>query len=617
MATRTIGTELKLMGEKEFNDAMKGIDSNLKNIRADMNRVTAEYDGNANSMEALTAKESILKESIDQHRAKVDALQRMYDKQKDKYGENSAQADKYRLKLTNATTELRNAENALKKNNKAMADQKAAAEAAEKAEKEAAAAAEKLAREQKEAAEAAERLAHEEREAAEAAERAAQEQKRYEERLKKTEERAKKLKDGLGKLGSATAAVSKAVAAGVVAIGAAGGAALVGMVNLAKEAAEAARAAQEAGEELTASQQQWLAFADQMDTLRASATDAKGALASILLPALSQLSTEGTDFLNDFTKEMTAAAGDTKKQTEILGQYIGKGAKLILEKLPDYIRSGKELLRSVGQGLSENKDELLDLGQELLADFLNSVIDNAPKLAEGGLEMVLQMIEGIDGEDMADTAVRLVSRLVDSLADAAPELIPASVKLVGELAVGLIKNAPKLLLSGEELLRSVISGVLSAVGEIPEMWSEVFGVLIDAMRSSSSDSEIMQFGADVVEKIADGILGAWDWLVDWFNGLWDNLFSGKNVDVGVNAEASGAGIDGSHASGLRYVPFDGYLAELHRGEAVLPAAEAEAYRSGKTAGQKVFNLTINTKSLSPAEIDMLTEYMNRKLGDDL
>lgn len=580
MATRTIGTELKLMGEKEFNDAMKGVNSNLKNIRADMARVTAEYDGNADSMEALTANEKVLQESVDQHRAKVDALTKMYEKQKKVHGENSAQADKYRLQLTQATTALIKEENALKKTSAAI-----------------------------------ENLTREEEDLSDSTKEATKKQDQFEDSLQDTQERAAKLKDGLGKLGSATAAVSKAVAAGVVAIGAAGGAALVGMVNLAKEAAEAARAAQEAGEELTASQQQWLAFADKMDTLSASATDAKGALASILLPALSQLSTEGTDFLNDFTKEMTAAAGDTKKQTEILGQYIGKGAKLILEKLPDYIRSGKELLRSVGQGLSENKDELLALGQELLADFLNSVIDNAPKLAEGGLEMVLQMIEGIDGEDMADTAARLVSRLVDSLADAAPELIPAAVKLVGELAVGLIKNAPKLLLSGEELLRSVISGVLSAVGEIPEMWSEVFGVLIDSMRSS--DSEIMQFGANVVEKIADGILGAWDWLVDWFNGLWDNLFSGKNVDVGVNAEASGAGIDGSHASGLRYVPFDGYLAELHRGEAVLPAAEAEAYRSGKTAGQKVFNLTINTKSLSPAEIDMLTEYMNRKLGDDL
>lgn len=42
----------------------------------------------------------------------------------------------------------------------------------------------------------------------------------------------------------------------------------------------------------------------------------------------------------------------------------------------------------------------------------------------------------------------------------------------------------------------------------------------------------------------------------------------------------GYNIDGSHASGLNYVPKDNYLANLHLGEAVLPRHEADAWRSG-------------------------------------
>ena len=36
-------------------------------------------------------------------------------------------------------------------------------------------------------------------------------------------------------------------------------------------------------------------------------------------------------------------------------------------------------------------------------------------------------------------------------------------------------------------------------------------------------------------------------------------------------------VDGSHAAGLPYVPFDGYLAQLHQGERVLTKEEAQAY----------------------------------------
>lgn len=39
-------------------------------------------------------------------------------------------------------------------------------------------------------------------------------------------------------------------------------------------------------------------------------------------------------------------------------------------------------------------------------------------------------------------------------------------------------------------------------------------------------------------------------------------------------------IDGSHASGLSYVPWDGYIGELHKGERVLTAQENKEYTSG-------------------------------------
>lgn len=44
---------------------------------------------------------------------------------------------------------------------------------------------------------------------------------------------------------------------------------------------------------------------------------------------------------------------------------------------------------------------------------------------------------------------------------------------------------------------------------------------------------------------------------------------------------STSGVDGSHASGLNYVPYNDYVARLHVGEAVLTASEARAWRGGE------------------------------------
>jgi TP901 family phage tail tape measure protein len=45
----------------------------------------------------------------------------------------------------------------------------------------------------------------------------------------------------------------------------------------------------------------------------------------------------------------------------------------------------------------------------------------------------------------------------------------------------------------------------------------------------------------------------------------------------------GGGVDGSHADGLDYVPWDGYIAELHKGEKVLTAGQAKTLNTPATS----------------------------------
>ena len=559
MSNRIIGTELKLAGEKEFNQQMKTINASLKTTKSDMAALSSEFADNANSMEALRAKQKLLQDSVEQHKSKVDALTQQYKAAAKQYGENSAMAQKYKQQLNQATVALNKETAALEANADAIKSKWLSA-------------------------------------------------------LNTLGAGSKKALSGVGSaaagMGKMVGGAAAASAAGVLAIGAAAGAAFLGMANMAKEAADAAKAAADAGEELTVDQEKWLAFSGQLDALDSSAANAKSAIAGLLLPMLGDLSTEGSAFLNSFLADMAAAAGNTEEQTKILGRYIADGAKLIIEKLPEYVKAGKDILNGVLSGFSESSPELLDMGLDLIMDLLNFILSEAPALAEAGLELVLQLIEGLDGESLVDSAANMVDRLVSGLGAAAPKLIPAAVKLVLELMMGLAKNTPKLLESGWDLIVGILEGISAGLGEIAEMGPEILDALINGLKNS--DSKVLNWCGDLIETIIAGISDAWDGLVSWFNDLWDNLFSSREVDVNVNASGSGR-IDGSHANGLRYVPFDGYLAQLHRGEAVLAADEAAAYRSGQGNG-KVFNMTINTQSVSKSDLDMIVSYVDEKLG---
>lgn len=71
--------------------------------------------------------------------------------------------------------------------------------------------------------------------------------------------------------------------------------------------------------------------------------------------------------------------------------------------------------------------------------------------------------------------------------------------------------------------------------------------------------------------------------------------------------------DGSHAGGLDYVPFDNYVGNLHRGEAVLTAGQAAEWRGGRggqVAAQNTFNL--HSYGQSPQEF---AEWIRRLMAE--
>lgn len=130
------------------------------------------------------------------------------------------------------------------------------------------------------------------------------------------------------------------------------------------------------------------------------------------------------------------------------------------------------------------------------------------------------------------------------------------------------------------------NGILTITDGI---WAEIKAVFSDALN----------VGKKIIEDIKQGISDAWAGLTSWFSGLWSSVFGNLTANVNITKTVSniGAGIvAGSHASGLDYVPYDGYIAELHKGEMVVPAKDAAMLREGiptANANNDIANILVN------------------------
>lgn len=285
-------------------------------------------------------------------------------------------------------------------------------------------------------------------------------------------------------------------------------------------------------------------------------------------------------------------------------------------------------------------DDNANVGESfrVLASSVGSFLDNViPKIWDfiGALGPVGPLLAGITAALGAFQVAVSISKIVGAAAAAfdaykkanegatvAQWLMNAAMNanpivLVITLISGLVAAIIVLWNTNEGFRNAVISAwttikdaaysVFSAIAKLfTETIPNAFQSMIDWI--SNGISSFVDIGHQIVDSIMSGISAAWDGLVSWFNGIWDSLFGGRNVDVNVNADATSSGVNGSHAGGLPYVPFDGYIAELHRGERVLTATEARGYNNSINSGYNETPINIVVQSVIDGKVIGETSY---------
>jgi hypothetical protein len=131
---------------------------------------------------------------------------------------------------------------------------------------------------------------------------------------------------------------------------------------------------------------------------------------------------------------------------------------------------------------------------------------------------------------------------------------------------------------------------------------------IEAIKAAFSEwvNGAINIGKDFVQNIIDGFLAKWDSLKQTAENIWNSVTSifKRKQKIGVTISGNGAAtkVKGSHYHGLNRVPYDGYIARLHKGEAVLPQQIAEKYRKEGMSEKVNVNMPVTATQVMPQAI---------------
>lgn len=216
----------------------------------------------------------------------------------------------------------------------------------------------------------------------------------------------------------------------------------------------------------------------------------------------------------------------------------------------------------------------------LMSEFMPAISD-----------IVSAFSDFMSGAEGADVALQgSIQNMIDKIVQSLPQFLDFGIDLIVQIATGIIKNLPYLL----KQIPTLIWEILKAFGSL--------GV------------ELFKVGKSAFNELWNGIKNVWSsvssWVSEKVSWLIDKLAFWKKS----KSEMDDDDDSNSHASGLAYVPYDGYKATLHKGEAVLTARDAAEYHGygAMLPQQRSGPITIVVQSVLDGRVigETVTQYQD-------
>ena len=114
------GLKIGIEGEKEFKKALSEINQSFKVLGSEMKLVSSQFDKNDKSIQALSARNTVLNKEIDAQRQKIETLRAALQNASESFGENDRRTQNWQIQLNNAEAALNGMERELSDNERAI-----------------------------------------------------------------------------------------------------------------------------------------------------------------------------------------------------------------------------------------------------------------------------------------------------------------------------------------------------------------------------------------------------------------------------------------------------------------------------------------------------------------
>lgn len=327
---------------------------------------------------------------------------------------------------------------------------------------------------------------------------------------------------------------------------------------------------------------------DTLSQLGETVSKVKNNLLSEFLPSIANVVTAFNDLVNG-----------VDGADEALSAAIGDMVTALVEKLPDFLSFGVDVLQAILQGIIDNLPTLLDGLAQVVEEIFVALVELAPSLLDAGIELLKYIADGIKNgipslveklpeiislilecftenlPSILDTGTDILISLIDGIVSAIPILMENLPQILTSIIDFIVENLPEIIGTGVEILTALVYGIISAIPSIVLALPDVVKAILDGF--AQLPQMLFDIGANIIQGLIDGFLSMVGNVVDAIGSVIDAIFGtaekeaevhspskrgerlGKNIDQGI-----ANGLEGNAASVKSAVSRLDVLSELER-----------------------------------------------------